>query len=276
MYDELLNLFDDYSSKNLYADIIFINQVFIIMSKYHPVGKYLKQIFIHKKRCQYLPDKKTINISLNVIEKSINKLKPKLNKEDYVYLYNLMVLETIFHEMEHVYQEELKLSSDINLEKSLLVLTDPLLFIPELKNSNNNFITRLKIRFKLRKNYRYYHRNHDLAPIERMGNINTCSKMIELVKNYNQSNEGIDIFYTLISTLLSNQLLKGYKIIGDRTNNPTIDYLLGMKEPIVNDIILNTDYFNDISHPFETRVSCGLVLTSNEYDELSSRVRNIK
>ena len=276
MYDELLNLFDDYSSINKYADEKFVNEAFKIINKYNPMGKYLKSINIVKTRSQYFPDRQIINYSLNDITVATKRLKKKISVSDHVYLYNLMVIETIFHEIEHVYQEELKLSDEMNMEKVLLVLTDPLLYISGLKENNNKFIYKLKLRYKLYKHNKYYLKHHDLAPFERIANIHACNKMIDLVDNYNIDNNGIEVFYKLISNLLGDQLLKGYKIIGDKTNNPTVDFMLGMKEPIANELINGSDYFYTFDHSFDTRVTCGLTLSSDEFEALKEKVRAIK
>ena len=82
MFDEILDLYHNYVSNNLYADNNFVNQVIVIINKYHPLGKYLHEVYVTNKKSEYLPIVKTINICLDESYKLVRRLKPLINEEE--------------------------------------------------------------------------------------------------------------------------------------------------------------------------------------------------
>ena len=276
MYDELLDLYDDYSSSSRFADNSFVNQVFVIVNKNHPLGKYLTNVFVTDKDSEYRSIDKTINISLIDIDRVFGSLRKNLSKEDYVYLFNLIAMETIFHELEHVYQEELKFSNELNIEKTLLILSDPLSILSNL-SENPNLIERIKIYSKLRKHRRYYNKRHNRAPHERIANLRAFAKSLTLISDYNVDNNGIKLYCNITANLIGKQLLNGYTLIGDKTNSPSLDYLIGMKNTDNRFIIENNkDYFCNMEINKKDRLLYGLELYEDEYLEVLKNNEKVK
>ena len=265
MYDELLDLYDDYVSNNKYADYNFVNQVFIIVNKYHPIGEYLKNVYISDKENEYISVDKTINISFNQIYNVTYKLKDIL-KNDYVYFYNLVVLETIFHELEHVFQEEIKDKGENNIETFLLVLSDPIRIV-NLEYNYSNIINTIKLILKIRRQKKYYQKNHDIVPYERLANLRSYHRTLTLLTDYDKENNDISTYYKVVNTLINSALLKGYRLLGEKTNSLSLDYLAGMKVKDNKDFI-KFNIFHDENMKKEERVLYGLELSKDEYNGL--------
>ena len=265
MYEELLDLYDNYVSNHKYADNIFVNQVFIIVNRYHPIGKYLKEVYVTNKDNEYKCIDKIININLQQIYKAVSKLSDVL-EDDFVYLYNLVVLETIFHELEHVYQEEVKDKGENNLETFLLVLSDSLVVFP-LDIDYRNLVNRIKLKLKSRRINKYYHKNHDMAPYERMAEIRAYGNTINLIGEYSTYNLGIVAYCELVNHMLGATFKNGYKIIGDKTNSPSLDYIRGMKGSN-NKEFVDFHVFHDMNICLQDRLLYGLELTKDEYHDL--------
>lgn len=275
MFDELLDLYDDYSDNAILADNRFVNQVFVIVNKYHSLGEYLKSVYVTNQDSEYRSIDKVININLDIINKIFGKLQRILSREDYVYLYNLVAIETIFHELEHVYQEELKFNEEFNIEKALLVLADPVSLLSNL-SENPNLIERIRIYRKLKKHRRYYDKRHDRAPHERIANLRAYAKSIALINDYDIENDGIKYYCTITAELINKQLLNGYKLSTDKTNSPSIDYLIGMKGSPNSIIIDNSkDFFYDMKIDKKDRLLYGLELYKNEYLEILEKSKKV-
>ncbi len=271
MNDELLDLLDNYCSNGKLVDNHFVNQVFVIINKYRSLGKYLEAVYVTNKKSEYLAIDKTINISLIDVMKALRSIAKILDNEDYVYLFNVVVLETIFHELEHVYQEELKFSDDESIERTLIVLSDPIIMLNGLI-SNPNLINGIKMRIRLKRYKRFYDHHHNLAPHERLANLKAYQGTISLLEEYNCENDGIKLFYDMTSELINRQLINGYKLVGDITNSPSLDFLSKMKNTPNKYIIDNSPCLHDLEVLPETRLLCGLKLSKDEYLDLSKRI----
>ena len=167
----------------------------------------LKEVFVVNNESEYLSISKTINISLLDIDRAFHHFKKSISNEDYVYLYNLVTLETIFHEIEHVYQEELKFSDEMSMEKTLLLLADPFGLLIDL-SENPNFIERIKILSKLKKHNKYYDKRHNRDPHERIANLRAYAKTIAMINDYNIDNEGIKLYYVITDDLINKQIIE--------------------------------------------------------------------
>ena len=266
MENELIDLYDNYSSNHIMAESKFVNQIPIIINKYHNISEYLKQINITNGETEYSSIDKTININLLIINKAFHRAREVLNENEYIYLYNLVVLETMFHELEHVYQEELKYSNEYSIEQALILLSDPYVLIPDIESSLN-FIKYIKLLYKAHNYRKYYDKNHNLAPHERIANLRSYTSVLSLIDDYPEKNNGTS-FYSYIANELRNiQIIKGYKLINDITNSPSLDYFKNMKGCNLLNTIDNS-IFHDMNIPFEDRLLCGLELTKEEYNFL--------
>lgn len=269
MYDELLDLYDNYVTNHKYADNTFVNQVFIIINKYHSLGKYLKEVYVTNGCSEYLPIDQVINIGLNEINQLIKGLKDQL-QDDYVYLYNLFVIETIFHELEHVYQEEKK-DSEEDIESFLLLLSDPIILTLDFVE-HENIINHIKLKLRAHRQKKYYEKNHDLAPQERIANLRSSSKTIDLINNHSNPNKGIAAYHLITNDIINKLLVKGYHLNGDKTNSPSLDYLKGMRGTD-NKRLVNFIGFHDLSISYANRLLYGLELTSDEYSDLLNVIK---
>ncbi len=269
MIYELIELLTHY--KNRYADNYFVNQVLIIISKYHDISGYIKDLLVIDKKNSFESSynfyKKTLTI--NLYQEHNKEISKHLINDDYIYYFNLSVLKTILHEFEHIMQEKKKVSKEDSIEKKLIVLNDITCIIDKNEFNKEPFIKRIKLKRDLRSYHKYYLDNHDLAPVERMANIRSSSNMKLITDEIKDKNTGVIAFSFISEFQFFDQLMNGYYLIDDITNSPSLDFLSNMKKTNNREIINNDLGLNDFSLSFENRLLYGLKLTKEEYNTIS-------
>ena len=258
-------LFLDYCNKNKYIDNYFINQVFLIITKYIDTNGYLKNVIVNNKDRRngsfYNP---IDNVILFNLSNEHNKFfRKKLNQDEYVYWYNLYVLRTIFHEFAHVKQEIYKFGYKFDIKQKLIVLNDlrSSLSYDTLKDKIKSFIIS-------RKYHKYYMKNHDLSPIERMANIEASRDINSFLDTLECENEGIRAFRIYEEYEILDEIRIGYHLVSSLTNSPSIDFIKGIHDEIKDQVINIDKTLSDMSLSLDDRLYYGLYLTSDEYQTI--------
>ena len=262
MESEIMALFLDYCNKKKFIDTYFINQVFLIITKYIDTNGYLKNVIVNNKDKRNGSFYNTIDrvISFNLKQEHDKFFMKKLDYDDYVYWYNLYVLRTIFHEFKHVKQEEHKFGYKFDIEQKLVVLNDLRTRISKetLKDRINSF-------FISRKYHHYYMKHHDLSPSERMANIEASKRINAFCDQLNIENEGIRAFRIYEEFEILNEIRSGYHLVNSLTNSPSVDFIKGIHDKVKDRVISIDKVFSDMSLSFDERLYYGLYLTSDEY-----------
>jgi hypothetical protein len=262
MESEIMALFLDYCNKKKFIDTYFINQVFLIITKYIDTNGYLKNVIVNNKDKRNGSFYNTIDqvISFNLKLEHDKFFMKKLDYDDYVYWYNLFVLRTIFHEFKHVKQEEHKFEYKFDIEQKLIVLNDlrTKLSLDTLKDRIKSFIVSYKY-------HHYYMKHHDLSPSERMANIHASKRINAFCDQLEIENEGIRTFRIFEEFEMLNEIRSGYHLVNSLTNSPSIDFIKGIHDKVKDQVINIDKMLSDMSLSFDKRLYYGLYLTSDEY-----------
>ena len=221
-----------YSVQNKLLDKNAINYILIELLNENNFQKI--NIFIdNKKKPVYLDDKlasyknNTINVFLSRINEYILSDKYKTNfKNEYIlnkfqnYLRkNLVILQALFHEIEHV--EQFNNKDNITLEQKLCNLEKE--FISETENiMNDNSLSLFKRMNEFSKNKKLYRNNYEISFMERMADINSYKKILELLEPIKSKVQDV---YDLENYLLMETIMKSYKNIMD---TPTIRFFINI------------------------------------------------
>jgi len=272
MNEELAKLVDKYSSERKLVDRSFIDKVCFDLVDYYDLHDYLKDVKIndlcskHGSGSSYHPYNKTMSIEL-CHNKNYKKLLKSSFDEEHHYWYNLFVLMSILHEMEHVKQEKLKEEKYTSLESSLIYLND--ILDPKMDEDVRNFISRI---VKLIRYGNYYTRNHDKAPIERLANLRSYKDIIDIINKIDKFDLETLLMYKYYTIdLFTNQLECGYKLIGDKTNSPSVDYLCGMKSTHNKELIMNSNLLTSDGLNTRDKMTYGLELLKEEYEYMKDK-----
>ena len=259
---DILNILEDYHYRRKFADEKFVLKVCAILTKYHELDKYIKDIVIlhgkNEKGSRY-------SFTHNVLFINMDKICPigfkKLLQDNYYGMYNLMAVKIITHEFEHALQERIKDSDDNTIERKILLLGDPTTFIDVNSYDFTNKIKWLKY-------YQFYNRHYDIAPNERLAIIKSSLKLNNLCQR------SFIIFSPYYLLFMSDNiheidyiLRHGYKLANEKTTSPTLWYLNKLTRKN-KDIIKNDLSLIDFSIPSEDRLLYGLPLTIDEYKNI--------
>jgi len=268
LFENIADIVYDYSEKCLFADKLFIDEICNIIKDLLDLDEYLDEIIVDfkSKTSHYNPVEHDITINPTLNHNKI--FMKRLSKKDYCYWYNLFVVQTIYHELEHARQEKLKYNDEKSIEKDLVVLNDPKVYLLPFEEYKKLSFIKQKINdMRLNKYYRYYRRHHDLAPIERMANIK-ANVITQNVSKKLDKIDGIEKFRMCSMIELYRQAKHGYKLVGNLTNSPSIDYLSHMKYTNNIEIINKTKAFRENNLSYFEKVIYGLYLSKDEYDSL--------
>ena len=245
MFYDLAKLVFDYSKKNKFADVNFVNKAINIIVDYYKINDYIgqKEVIPHLKEkksfkgSSYSFDDQKIVIDLDY---EIKKKKYSFTNYEKIHLYyNLEIIRILFHELDHVILKKqivLKENTiDIILSKIIMDNYDDLYSILEKKNMNIEYYDSNE---RLKRMLTYYYSYHNMAPFERRANINSTLKVKE-------------ILLLLIGTTLNNKIKffekkylnkyvkfakENYKLYKEYlfTNSPSFDYLINLDRKNVN------------------------------------------
>jgi hypothetical protein len=268
MIDDIASVVDDYNKNNKYADNLFVNKICTIYVNEKNLNKYLKDVYtsdvsLKNGRSNYNPLTKELVFDL---DERINPIYRVLLGDKYVYFNNLHKLRLVLHELEHVSQEKQFNESDDSFEHKLVKLNNYVYMYPSILNKKDaSVIETIKGTIKLLNYSRYYNQYHDSAPIERLANIKSYLNTKEIYNKLDVENFGRAAdeyrYYSYLD--LDRDMSYGYRMIGKKTNSPSLDFFKGIKE--IRDAV-DEDEFEELSNtlPFEDKVLYGLSLTKEE------------
>lgn len=263
MYIELLNIIYTYVFNYKEPDKHFLENVLDIVINKDNLREFIKDIDYNcDGNAAYNLPSKILKFNVNnILEDAKNCFNFRICKrvyesgmnigdlEKYIYLCSIFIL-TILHELEHVKQiRTLETANGNTFEKSLI----------------QNDLDILSI------NPDFYKKEHDLFPIERMANINSTSKLIEILK--------IDSDF---SSFINEAFNKDYNWFITRyyiyNKIPLLEYINITRSSLYyEDILINKENSkkllrrvkNEVS--LDNRILFGLPITKKELTKINSK-----
>ena len=279
MFLEILDLLDSYCIKEEFVDMKFVNQFYIIIKKYYDIGKYLENIIDTNKNTAYSSYNRILRVNIPFEFEYLDSVKNSVSSREFVYLFNFDIVETLLHELEHMFQQELIEGNTDSVERKLLALGDHNQYYSKDKYEGYFKIFKLFRAMLHTLWFRKYYRNlHDQAPNERIANLRSFDKMyyiLDLVGN-TYHNDGLVLYESHLDYDLDKQLFLGYQeevLDSGYTNSPSLDFLSGMKHTDNEKEIREDISLFDINIPYMDRVLYGLSLTKDEYHDMKSLKR---
>lgn len=183
-------------------------------------------------------------------KKYLTKFDINLNNTEISFKKNILIIETIFHEIEHVKQlEKIKDIYNGSIESELYRYEYDFLY-PCLEDES--FITYHKDSIKrdiiYLKNYKY-------SFMERMANLNSSLIIANLLHNLGKD---LNNLYNIQNTIMNYYLIKDYD---NNLSGPTIKFITNIG--YINDFKEQIDTINNMS--FEDRLKYGFMITKEEY-----------
>lgn len=269
MIEEIADIVDEYNRQKRYPDNAFVNRICISYINANKLNKYLKDvrtddISLKNGGSNYNPFTKVLAVDLTGGRIPLLQI---VLRDKYLYFENLQKLRMVLHELNHVVEERTLENNDGSIEFELVKLNNYNYFYPMyMKEDNPTIIDTLKGRIKLFRYGMYYNRNHDLAPIERIADIRSYNMTYEILKKIDTKK--IDRAYTefvyYACKNMNDTLERGYKMMGDKSNSPSIDFLKGLKD--LRYIVDEYDFDEESKKlSFEDKVLYGMKLNKEEF-----------
>jgi len=237
-------------------DVIeIISKVSILTAKKYHLNQYITKVKYDKaypKRAiaYYKQNTKEIFLALNNIEcyvKSILK-NTSINNNKYNFYRNLIILQVLLHEFEHVKQLKTINSPEDNLETKILKAS-----YFEYDKISKNY-------------YDFYFYNKNIAPHEKLAESYSWGLLYFITTLYNDESL-INLFY--------DNYLKSLYMGYDISINPVYDFLSGIGR---EDVYKQLDFYDEDkyiltrklekNYSFVKRASVGLPISMNEYFKL--------
>lgn len=293
-YEKILHLLYDYSKEGKVIDqqcMILITR-FIIREKY--LDNYVIDIEFEKGIDQnenilakYFVMDRIIKIYLNQMNKYIEDLDgffPNSSQFENIFIKNLMVTQTLLHELQHA--KQYKIIDHINtMEANILKLGS--YFIQELEIIKSFFEKPIEEQLKdeefllvqnkidiLNKNHQ---QNYEQAPEERQAEINSVQEVLDIIKPIRDEIPYVSSFMEIFK---EENLLCGYQnsFIGE-VSSPTVDYLsnsatiagLGKLEWYDVDPIKCLEKAS-LQYSLKERLYYGMPISKEEYDKATTEL----
>ncbi len=273
--EEFAKLIDDYNSKKKPVDKVFIDTICLKYVNSYNLNKYLQNVYVTNKSLKYghgVYNSFDRTLTVNIKDDLYPNLKVLLGEEAVEYN-NLIILRLLLHELAHVSQEKLMYEGDdSSLESLLIKLNNYLYFNPNYIDSKKKpIVNEIRDRLKLISYFNYYRKNQEKAPIERMADIKSYQDINKIIDNVPDNSKGkayIEFSRDNNSDLIDTSRF-GYRIMGDKTNSPSLDFL--RKINFLKDIfderkILDISNYSDLGE----RLYLGLPLSRDEYIQLEN------
>ncbi len=276
MTGELAKLLQSYNTSEKVADKEYVTRICSLVVHSKNLDKYLNNVLVVdnsffkpgekiKHTTYYL---KSRIILVNLDDDHSVEAEASMSEKDYLDWYNAGILDTALHELEHVEQEKERTTNPESLKSQLIELTDI-----DVNKPNKRFYARIIRKPVVRKLHDYYDERHDLAPVERMAELESIEDTDKVIKAYGPLSYGLEEFLRCQACCKHNALLEGYRLEGNITNSPSLDFLENMPHSKNKKIIANNPAFRDMSLPFEERLLYGLSLTKDEFAKVKTMSR---
>lgn len=247
MNKKIYSLLKEYSSKEL--DDNFINAVFYYMlEENYGLNEYIKSFEID--------NYSDISYGAYSNEDKIMKInKDKIIEEDHmVKNKKILTLGILRHEIEHAIQLKrlFEFKKDIEsrvVEYSLRPYELEHGLVPPYVDNERDY---KYLSFKKIENYSF-------DPGERLAEIKAWKYVVNLIKNQNCTEELLNARSMLYCAYIRGYINNGYYL-----DPPTYEYLINTG--LFHDYYLLKKTVNEKDYSFDTRLTCGLPLTNEEYD----------
>ena len=267
MFENILKIIKKYHDNKQYADYEFVIDICNIIIDNNNLSDYINGIYINN---SFNGNNSRYLYTTNILEFNLYRLYKteyiSILNDNYYGFFNLIVLKTIIHELEHVNQELIKDTPVNNLERKLLILGDPTTYIKQPNTSNKLSLSKQINRLEWLKYRILYNKYYYYAPNERLAIIKSCIELYKIIEiDFLKESLYYEIFNKSNDSELDN-IIKPYKLNNDLTNSPSLEYL--SKLTYDNQTIIKNDIsLYDMSLPKEERFLYGLALTKEEYKE---------
>ena len=258
MYNEAYDLLEKYNEKHICVGTKFIEEIFYMIREYYNYQAYVTYCVFDK-----LPgdlarfDDVTKTMIFDLSKPRFGDYMKNFPEVFYLF-YNAAILLDIYHEFVHV--DQTKIYDDVKINDLLFNILD--VSIP--------FANRYDPLFNIKRAIfeRYYKKNWSMEPHERMANILSVIHLLDTIMNIPSDILGSEQLKKSMVLKLDNFCLRNYKLNGNMTNSPTIDYIT--KAPFGNHRHLLDEeryrkLFLDPNLPLEKRVLYGFAITKEEF-----------
>lgn len=214
MNNKIVKMLCKYQSCNKIIDRNFILCTIEELIKEYKINKEVK-IFkiIDNKDSSYSYYDRKIEINLNY-ERELNKTllyetKSMLKKDSYIFLFNLLILESIYHEIEHAKQYKLVMSNKNNIESQILNLS----FYHYVEEDTNKKNLQAYIK-ELEKQYNYQLDYYFCNPDERLAYIKSTNMIYKYAKELEKNRMVIDYLnYHRLENIVDEYEVRGNNIV---------------------------------------------------------------
>ncbi|MBQ2873070.1 MAG: hypothetical protein IJE89_03615 [Bacilli bacterium] len=263
MEDKLMGLIYDYSQQNKIADPEFIYKVVDLLVNYMNINEYVRDVKVGDdavanifSQASYDVYEKTLGVGQSSLKYELHrqnkKVKDYLNDFERTIFQNVLVVQTILHELEHAFQQK-----KIDLS--------------ELRQFEDSFDKRVEmelLKFAKKNIEKESFYTHDFIPDERFAESDSWNKLYGILSFLNDKGKN------LLDYCKSRKIeaeISGY----DEEKTPTSTYIEFHKDeeilykPIFSDLLLAQYYCPD----YKIRARLGLPLSVYEYNQLYDQIK---
>ncbi len=285
MYTSIAKVLYDYEINKKLADEEFVCRIIEIVSNYNNLSKYIKKVEVTNKESNkdsYYDNDGSIFINKNAVDVEVNAqseyLKAVTGYDNRIMNYNLSVLETILHEMDHVYLEKEQDQDESKYNKFIEIAT----LATGADIPSKNILIKLKNKFNDMYNKMIYDAYHDLAPFERRANIQSLRGIKHVINELKKSDLNKSSIYGsnyIYTNKLNGKEKEFYELNGIVTNSPSYDYLNSLATTeLISEM---TDLYNanridslesdSKEYSVKERILYGLQLSDQEFKSIKNR-----
>ena len=278
-YAEKENIYDvlyDYCIKNKKADRHFVKKISSIILKSRDLKKYVSKV-------QCLEDCNTYKAgAYSFFYKKLYYYLPKFNMN--VLRYNMLITQVVLHECEHIKQYDEIFNGKKTIKNMILKedlgdqIIDKYLSTADISNLPAPMVKELhEEKAYFDKKAAQYLSLYDIAPSERMANIDSALKLLYVMDDTDLKGHKKEI--KIIEKICCNYLLKGYKVINGVIKCPTYKWFHELedmaperKELVTYLKIINAEKKN---MPFDERLYMGLPINYEEYQRVLTKKKSL-
>ena len=257
MKEEIYSILSIYNNNHNYVDEDFVDDVFSIVRKNYNLRDYAKYYSVLDMNDLANYNKSFRLILINLKKERLSEIKKEYPEVHYLF-YNARVILDIIHEFIHAdnYRIMNENINDNELLYQLLNLANPRIY-------NNDLLAPIKQ--KIVNNY--YLKNWVKDPDERRANIISGIETMNVLDLIPDDVYGKEQLLKRMLYTINNNCMKGYRLIGDKTNSPSIEYVSNIPFS-KNKNYIKTNYMQKLLNEdlsLYNRLLYGLSLSKEEY-----------
>lgn len=254
MNEKIANIIEDSSNKGNQFSNNEIRKILEIIIKYNNLEEFVKSMHISDKSKE-----KTVayynqtDLELVIYVNHLYEYLQKKNNWEKIIDLNLLFVGSLFHEIEHVKQYRKTTTSDTDFETELI------------RVNYNYFKANIFVSIYRKFLYKKY---HDAFPLERLADIDSTSKMLEIAKLFNKEEDYQKLYNHFLTSFYLDPILY---------LSPTEAFL----DRINSNLLRDQDFYDPYKfimlekvsnkYTLEERLRLGLPITSCEYSLIRNR-----